>query len=136
MKYILSTAAALLIATGANAASQIKSDGLFTLATTGWADEYAAEIGGTAYDKTGGMPGMFTYEVDTDLSAARAKLKEGEFLAPHFALSSDGTVTVMVAPHLLVNGEVMAKANVQQDNFIVIFPNGKAARYDYSDDTL
>ena len=128
-------AAAALAATGtAFAATPAPSEGLYVLATTGWADLYAAETGGLAFDKTGGEPGMFTYDVPVDLSAARAILGEGEFLAPHFHISlEDKSVTVMVAPHLLVDGEVKKGANEFKDNFIVI-SGGEAVRYDYSDD--
>ena len=110
------------------------SEGLYVLATTGWANLYAKETGGLAFDETGGMPGFFTYDVPVDLSAARALLGEGEFLAPHFHISTeDKSVTIMVAPHLLVDGKVVKGANPNKDNFIVI-SGAEAARYDYSEE--
>ena len=129
------TAIAAAIFSASVFAAPSPSTGLYELATTGWADAYAAEIGGNAYDKTGGMPGKFTYDVDKELqlSSARELLGEGEFLAPHFAISPKGELTIMVAPHLLVDGEVVKGAG-QPDNFIVVNTFGKAERFDYSDD--
>ena len=110
------------------------SDGLQKLATTGYADEYAKEIGGMSYDKTGGSPAMFTYDIDTPWqTAAMAMLNQGEFLAPHFAKAQNGIVVVMVAPHLLKDGEVVKMAG-PDDNFIIVYPGGQAYRYDYSKD--
>lgn len=122
------------------------SEGLKTLATTGFADAYAAEIGGKAYDKTGGKPGAFTYaktvfngKAPAALAEAKTLLGAGEFLAPHFAVSADGnTITVMVAPHLLVDGAVVKGAG-NDDSFIVVQARRKggdntfeAKRFDYS----
>ena len=123
---------------------------LATLAQTGWADDFAAANGGLAFDETGGMPGMFTYDTPIDLSAARALLEANEFLAPHFAILPDGSIWVMVAPHLVyADGESYVDADGQidvasgltlmkgagpDDNFIVIKADGSADRYDYSDD--
>ena len=82
MKTLLTTvAAAAMLATSAMA-TVMPSTGLHTLATTGWADEFAMETGGMAFDHTGGVPGMFTYTlpegVSVDLSVARGLLSEGE----------------------------------------------------------
>jgi len=129
---VLAAVAATLMSTAAFAAPA-PSNGLFTLATTGWADEYAGEIGGLAFDETGGKPGMFTYAVDVDLSPARALMGEGEFLAPHFSIAPNGDVTVMVAPHLFLDGMLMKGANVNKDHFVVI-SGGVAERFDYSAD--
>lgn len=124
------TAAAMALTVGV----ALPSDGLKTLAETGWADDYAAEVGGTAYDEIGGSPLMFDYAVDTPWQAtAMELLGEGEFLAPHFA-DVNGIIVLMVAPHLFVDGELMKGANPQKDNFIVVYQNGSAERFDYSDD--
>ena len=79
-----------------------------------------------------GMPGMFFYDAPVDLSAARELLNPMEFLAPHFAILPDGSVWVMVAPHLIVDGAVIKKIG-PDDHFIVI-RDGKAERFDYSTD--
>ncbi len=146
---ILATAAVLTA--GAVSAAPMASDGLHTLANTGWADEYSMEGYGVAYDKTGGMPGMFTYTVgnnmdsvalngfDSDivemqLAAARVLLGDAEFLAPHFLKGYDGSLVIMVAPHTLVDGMVVHGGNVHKDHFVVVDKDGNATRYDYSVD--
>ena len=124
----------LLAALALSVGTVAPSTGLHTLATTGWADDYAAEIGGKAYDETGGSPAMFTYAVETPWQeAAMAELNEGEFLAPHFAITNGGSVVVMIAPHLFVDGELMKGAG-PDDNFITIDSAGNTERYDYSRD--
>ena len=130
---IAAIAAASFFGTPASAAAPVASEGLFTLATTGWADDYAGEVNGLAFDETGGKPGAFEYATPTDLSVAKTLLGEGEFLAPHFAISPNGDITIMVAPHLFANGELMKGANVNKDHFIVI-SGGEAERFDYSED--
>lgn len=129
----LITAIALSLSTTAAFAAPSASDGLFELATTGWADNYASEVSGLAFDETGGAPGEFTYAVPVDLSMARDLLNDAEFLAPHFAISPNGDITVMVAPHLLTAKGVMKGANKNKDHFIVI-SGGSAERFDYSED--
>ena len=145
MKSIIT--AAVLATVAATSAFAHSSDNVYaspelaTLAKTGWADDFAAANGGLAFDETGGMPGMFTYATPTDLSSARALLNHtlslgkgySEFLAPHFAILPDGSIWVMVAPHLLVDGELV-KGIGPNDNFIVIKADGSAKRFDYSDD--
>ena len=127
-------AAAVVLTLGVAAGVPGPSAGLKTLAETGWADDHAARYNGKAYDNTGGSPAMFTYVVETPWQpAAMALLGEGEFLAPHFS-DIGGTIYIMVAPHLLVDGEVVHGGNVNKDHFIVIYPSGNAERFDYSDD--
>ncbi len=136
----LSATAALAVPmnlSGNMVSTPLPTDGLFTLATTGWADDYAAEGYGKAFDKTGGMPGLFTYDVDSSmLEKARMLLGEGEFLAPHFLKGFDGKVTIMVAPHLLVDGMVVHGGNMNKDHFIVVNVDGDATRFDYSEDIV
>ncbi|MBC6414717.1 MAG: hypothetical protein GDA45_07560 [Chromatiales bacterium] len=135
MKKLLAAAALAATFSGAALAEvPAPSKGLFVLATTGWADLYAEEIGGLAFDNTGGKPGAFEYAVPVNLEPAKALLNEGEFLAPHFAISlEDKSVTIMVAPHLKVGDKVFKGENEYKDHFIVI--NGEeATRYDYSKD--
>ncbi len=151
---ILAAAAVLSAGAVSSADAVLKpmpSDGLFTLATTGWADDYATEGFGTAFDKTGGMPGMFTYTigntegsvelndfdsniVEMQLAAARTLLGDNEFLAPHFLKGWDGSLVIMVAPHTLVDGEVIHGGNVNKDHFIVVGVDGSVERFDYSED--
>lgn len=133
MKTIISAIALATISATTAMAAPVASDGLFTLATTGWADDYAAEVGGLAFDEVGGKPGKFEYTVDVNLDPARALMGAGEFLAPHFSISPNGDVTVMVAPHLFLDGELMKGANVNKDHFVVI-SGGEATRYDYSEE--
>ena len=118
---MLAAVAATIASTAAFATTPMPTPGLKVLAETGWADDRAAEGFGTAYDKTGGMPGAFTY-MGTDAmvpgyAAATALLMEGEFLAPHYIQNHDGSVDVMVAPHLLKDGMVMKGANKYKDRF-------------------
>ncbi len=133
MKKLLATAAVLAVsASAAFAAPTLGTNGLHVLANTGWADTYAAEGFGKAYDKTGGMPGMFTYDVDSSmLVEARKLLGDNEFLAPHFLKGWDGSVTIMVAPHTLVDGMVVHGGNVNKDHFIVV-KDGMAERFSFS----
>ena len=135
MKTLLSTIAILAVSATAAFAAPSASEGLKTLAQTGWANVYASEIGGVAYDEIGGNPAAFEYAVATPWQAAANEfLNEGEFLAPHFA-HKDGIITIMVAPHLFVDGMLMKGANVEKDSFIVINSDGKnGVRYDYSED--
>ncbi len=135
MKTLISAVViALATTTGAMAhEAPAASDGLFTLATTGWADDYAAEEAGMAFDKTGGGHEMFTYDVETPWQfTAMAYLEPGEFLAPHFAMVN-GDVVIMVAPHLVGSMGVVKGAG-QPDNFIVVRADGSSDRYDYSVD--
>ena len=66
-------------------------------------------------------------------AAATALLMEGEFLAPHYIDNWDGSVDVMVAPHLLKDGMVMKGANVNKDHFIRVDKDGVAMRYSFSE---
>ena len=112
------------------------SEGLFTLATTGWADVMVQEGKGIAYDEIGGKPGAFEYVRDFSAQEAAAAelLGDGEFTAPHWLVGFDGSFYVMVAPHLFVNGMLMKGANEHKDHFIVVDKDGVATRYDYSAD--
>ena len=129
---VAAVAAASFFGTPASAAPSA-SAGLYTLATTGWAQDYAGEVDGLFFDETGGKPGAFEYATPTDLSLAKTTLGNGEFLAPHFSISPNGDITVMVAPHLFLDGELLKGANVNKDHFVVI-SGGEATRYDYSED--
>ena len=152
MKTFISTVVAATVLAGSVMAAPLGTSGLQTLAQTGWADAFAAEGFGTAYDETGGKPGMFTYAIDNEaaLAAARELLGEGEFLAPHFLKSWTGRTYVMVAPHLLVkdgvsyvdangfidvaNGDTVLKgANVNKDHYIIVDADGSAVRNDFSE---
>ena len=113
------------------------TDGLYVLATTGWADDRASEGYGIAYDKTGGKPGAFTY-MDSDMmvpgyDAAVKLLAKGEFLAPHYIDNWDGSIDIMVAPHLLADGEVMHGANVFKNHIIRVMADGSAQRFEVED---
>ena len=134
MKKIMMGIAATLIAAPAMA-TPFATDGLKVLAETGWADDRAAEGYGIAYDKDGGVPGAFTYSgaMVPGYAAATALLMEGEFLAPHYIDNWDGSVDVMVAPHLLKDGMVMKGANVNKDHFIRVDKDGVAMRYSFSE---
>lgn len=137
MKMTLAAIAATFAITSAAAAAPAPSEGLFTLATTGWADSMAREGKGTAFDEVGGKPGAFEYAKDFSVSEALAAelLGEGEFTAPHWLDGFDGKDYIMVAPHLFLDGQLMKGANVNKDHFIVVDPAaGTAVRYDYSDD--
>ena len=93
MKTLITAAILAAVTSTAAVAAPTGTSGLFTLATTGWADDYAAEGFGKAYDETGGKwSGMFTYAIDNKaaLAAARTTLGAGEFLAPHFLKGWDG----------------------------------------------
>ncbi len=134
MKTFISTIAIAMIAAGSAMAGAptTPSAGLKTLATTGWADDYANANGGVAYDKTGGGHEMFTYDVATPWQfTAMSYLNPGEFLAPHFAVV-DGDVVIMVAPHLVGSMGVVKGAG-NPDSFIVVRADGSSDRFDYSD---
>ena len=143
MKTLITAATIAFTSTTAFAADLTPGEGLKTLAETGWADKYAAVTGSLAFDETGGNPfSGFTYAVPVDLSAADEVLGKGEFLAPHIAITPEGDIVVMVAPHLVEFGwnpasnedDMLIKgANANKDNFVVI-SNGVATRYDYSED--
>ena len=141
MKKILMGAVAALIATPAMAMdAPMNSEGLKALALTGWATKMAEEGRGASFDKDGGMPGAFTYEGSLMPGEMEANmlLGEGEFLAPHYLATWDGSRIVMVAPHLIVDGKVVKGANPNKDHFIVVYnATGEmgipeAVRYDYS----
>ena len=93
-----------------------KSEGLERLATTGWADVMADEGRGVAYDKTGGKPGAFVYDIDFSSSemAASELLMAGEFTAPHWLRGFDGKDYIMVAPHLFTDDICRAPAGALQ----------------------
>ena len=127
MKLLTATAIAIMTATTAFSGALQPSSGLKALAEGGFGERYAEEIGGLAFNSTGGGAGFFTYDIPIDLSAARELLEENEFLAPHFAVGPSGHVYTMIAPSLL-DGR-----RGPPDHFIVITPEG-AERYDYSKD--
>ena len=139
---IFAVAMAAGIASGAQAMNMnmmskpMASEGLYKLATTGWADGMSGEGKGVAYDEIGGKPGAFVYEKDFSASeaAAAALLGDGEFTAPHWLDGFDGKDYIMVAPHLIIDGELVKGANPNKDHFIVVDMDGNAVRYDYSDD--
>ncbi len=161
MKLLATTILAASLAAAGAVSADIPvngTPGLHKLATTGWADDkttmdgvgYAEEGYGVGFDKTGGMPGAFTYTignnvdsvelndfdkniVEMQLSQARALLGANEFLAPHFLKAWDGSMVIMVAPHTLVDGMVVHGGNVDKDHFIVVTKDGIATRADFSD---
>lgn len=143
MKKLVAIAAASLIASFASAAmfaeggnrlvAPQNSPGLKILATTGNPDQRAAEGYGRSFHHTGGSPVEFTYAIKTPwMDAAKEVLRDGEFLAPHFIWNNDGSITLMIAPHLFVDGKLL-KGQGQPDNFVHITVDGVAYRYDYSE---
>lgn len=132
IKTLLTTTAIVLVTTAASFAAPMGSAALKTLATTGASGDYASEIGGSSYDKIGGNPTGWDFGA-INITLPSDALIANEFFAPHVAVAQDGTVTVMVAPHLFVGGEVVHGAG-PNDSFVVVAADGSYERFDYSDD--
>ena len=140
---IFAVAMAAGIASGAQAMNMnmmskpMASEGLYKLATTGWADGMSGEGKGVAYDEIGGKPGAFVYEKDFSASEAAAASPSWVTVSSLLLIGlmvHDGKDYIMVAPHLIIDGELVKGANPNKDHFIVVDADGNAVRYDYSDD--